>query len=87
MKLTGVDRQVVEKWVYVEIGLFLFTGCRNGHHYYWIARRSTGCGSGDLLGLEPLPILLMVFDTMHHVKERKGKIVNPSPGRTRSDAR
>ena len=26
MKLTGVERQVVEKWLYVEIGLFLFTG-------------------------------------------------------------
>jgi len=37
MKLTGVDRQVVEKWVYVEIGLFLFTGLAGtGHHYYWI---------------------------------------------------
>src|SRR5574340_874126 len=37
MKLTGVDRQVVEKWLYVEIGLFLFTGIAGtGHRYYWI---------------------------------------------------
>jgi len=37
MKITGVDRQVVEKWLYVEIGLFLFTGLAGtGHHYYWI---------------------------------------------------
>jgi len=30
-----VERQVVEKWLYVEIGLFLFTGLAGtGHHYY-----------------------------------------------------
>ncbi len=37
MRLTGVERKVVEKWLYVEIGLFLFNGIAGtGHHYYWI---------------------------------------------------
>ncbi len=79
MKLTGVDRQVVEKWLYVEIGLFLFTGIAGtGHHYYWIgAPRYWLWVGGIFSALEPLPILFMVFDTMKHVKERQLKIVNP----------
>ncbi|PWB64298.1 MAG: nitric-oxide reductase [Deltaproteobacteria bacterium] len=79
MKLTGVDRQVVEKWLYVEIGLFLFTGIAGtGHHYYWIgAPRYWLWVGGIFSALEPLPILLMLIDTMNHVKERKTKIVNP----------
>jgi nitric oxide reductase subunit B len=37
IKLTGVDRRVVERWLYVELGLFLFTGIAGtGHHYYWL---------------------------------------------------
>ena len=37
LKATGVERKVVEKWLYVETGLFLFTGLvGTGHHYYWI---------------------------------------------------
>ncbi len=73
MKLTGVDRQVVEKWLYVEIGLFLFTGIvGTGHHYYWIgAPRYWLWFGGIFSALEPLPILLMLIDTMNHVKQRK----------------
>ena len=37
IKLTGVDREVVEKWLYVIVGAALFTGILGtGHHYYWI---------------------------------------------------
>ena len=79
MKLTGVDRQVVEKWLYVEIGLFMFTGIAGtGHHYYWIGAPDYWLWWGGVFSaLEPLPILLMVIDTMMHVKERKTQIVNP----------
>lgn len=79
MKLTGVDRQVVEKWLYVEVGLFMFTGIvGTGHHYYWIGAPSYWLWFGGIFSaLEPLPIVLMVVDTMHHVKERKNTITNP----------
>ncbi len=78
MKLTGVDRQVVEKWLYVEIGLFLFTGIvGTGHHYYWIGAPKYWLWFGGIFSaLEPLPILLMLIDTMNHVKERKLEIKN-----------
>lgn len=79
MKLTGVDREVVEKWLYVEIGLFLFTGIvGTGHHYYWIGAPKYWLWFGGIFSaLEPLPILLMLIDTMNHVKKRQTKIVNP----------
>ena len=33
IQLTGVERKVIEKWLYVELGLFLFTGIAGtGHH-------------------------------------------------------
>jgi len=79
MRLTGVERQVVEKWLYVEIGLFMFTGIvGTGHHYYWLGAPGYWRWFGGIFSaLEPLPILLMVVDTMHHVKKRKNPIANP----------
>ena len=79
LRITGVPRGVVEKWLYVEIGLFLFTGIAGtGHHYYWIgAPRYWLWVGGIFSALEPLPIILMVWDTFRHVKERQQKIENP----------
>ncbi len=79
MKITGVDRQVVEKWLYVEIGLFLFTGIAGtGHHYYWIGAPKYWLWVGGVFSaLEPVPILLMLIDTMNHVKHREAEIRNP----------
>ena len=37
IKVTGVDREVVEKWLYVIITMTLISGLiGTGHHYYWI---------------------------------------------------
>lgn len=37
IKLTGIDREVAEKWLYIIIGFTMFTGLiGTGHHYYWI---------------------------------------------------
>ena len=78
IKLTGVDRKVVEKWLYVELGLFLFTGITGtGHHYYWIGAPKYWLWFGGIFSaLEPLPIVLMMIDTFNHVKERKLEIKN-----------
>jgi nitric oxide reductase subunit B len=72
IKLTGVDRRVVEKWLYVELGLFLFTGIAGtGHHYYWLGAPKYWLWVGGIFSaLEPLPILLMVVDTWRDVRER-----------------
>jgi len=78
MEVTGVERRVVEKWLYVETGLFLFTGIvGTGHHYYWIGAPDYWLWWGGIFSaLEPLPIVLMVVDTWMHVRERKNPIIN-----------
>lgn len=71
IQLTGVERRVVEKWLYVELGLFLFTGLAGiGHHYYWIAApRYWLWVGGAFSALEPLPIALMLVDTWRAARE------------------
>lgn len=78
MQVTGVDRKIVEKWLYVETGLFLFTGIvGTGHHYYWIGAPDYWLWWGGIFSaLEPLPIALMVIDTWLHVRKRENPIVN-----------
>ena len=77
IKLTGVERKVVEKWLYVELGLFLFTGIAGtGHHYYWLGAPEYWLWVGAAFSaLEPFPILLMVVDTWRDVKHRKGPML------------
>jgi nitric oxide reductase subunit B len=77
IKLTGVDRRVVEKWLYVELGLFLFTGIAGtGHHYYWLgAPRAWLWIGGVFSALEPFPILLMLWDTWRSAKEHDRPLV------------
>jgi nitric oxide reductase subunit B len=68
----------VEKWLYIEVGLFLFTGIAGtGHHYYWLgAPRYWLWVGGIFSALEPLPIIFMVFDTLNHVRHRKLEVKN-----------
>ncbi|RPJ60137.1 MAG: nitric-oxide reductase [Acidobacteria bacterium] len=76
IKLTGVERRIVERWLYVELGLFLFTGIAGtGHHYYWLGAPSYWLWVGAVFSaLEPLPIALMVVDTFRHTKEVRGPL-------------
>ncbi len=71
IQLTGVERKVVEKWLYVELGLFLFTGLAGtGHHYYWIAAPKYWLWVGGIFSaLEPLPIAFMLIDTWRSMKD------------------
>jgi len=63
IKLTGVDREVVEKWLYVIVGLALFTGILGtGHHYYWIGTPGYWQWIGSVFSaLEVLPFFAMVI--------------------------
>lgn len=79
IQITGVNRQVVEKWLYVIIGLFLFTGIAGtGHHYYWLGAPKYWLWVGGVFSaLEPVPIIFMMWDTWRNVKERQKPITNP----------
>ncbi|MDZ7811529.1 MAG: cbb3-type cytochrome c oxidase subunit I [Arhodomonas sp.] len=62
IKLTGVDREIIEKWLYVIVGLALFSGLLGtGHHYYWIGTPGYWQPIGTIFStLEVLPLFTMV---------------------------
>jgi nitric oxide reductase subunit B len=63
IKLSGVDREVVEKWLYVIVGLTFLSGILGtGHHYYWIGAPEYWLMVGGLFSaLEPLAFLGMAL--------------------------
>jgi nitric oxide reductase subunit B len=78
LKLTGVDREVVEKWLYVIVALALFTGLLGtGHHYYWIGTPGYWQWIGSIFSaLEILPFFAMVMFTF--VMVWKGRREHPN---------
>ncbi|WP_020593484.1 cbb3-type cytochrome c oxidase subunit I [Kiloniella laminariae] len=69
IKLTGVDREVVEKWLYLIVSLALFTGLLGtGHHYYWIGTPGYWQWIGSVFStLEVAPFFAMVLFTFYMV--------------------
>ncbi len=63
IKLTGVDREVIEKWLYVIVGITFISGIiGTGHHYYWIGAPEYWLAMGGLFSaLEPLSFLAMAI--------------------------
>jgi nitric oxide reductase subunit B len=61
LRLTGVDREVIEKWLYVVVGLTFISGVLGtGHHYYWIGTPDYWLWIGAIFSaLEPLAFLGM----------------------------
>ena len=78
MKMTGVDREVVEKWLYSIVALSLFTGILGtGHHYYWIGTPGYWQWIGSIFSsLEVLPFFAMVLFTFTMVW--KGRREHPN---------
>ena len=63
LKLTGVDREIVEKWIYVIVALALFSGVLGtGHHYYWIGTPKYWTWVGSIFSaMEVVPFFAMVI--------------------------
>ncbi|MBM9502068.1 cbb3-type cytochrome c oxidase subunit I [Leptospira sp. 201903071] len=63
IKLTGVDREVIEKWLYVIVGLTFLSGILGtGHHYYFIGVPEYWKWIGGFFSmLEPLAFLAMAM--------------------------
>ncbi|WP_243613347.1 cbb3-type cytochrome c oxidase subunit I [Shimia aestuarii] len=62
LKLTGVDREVIEKWLYVIVATALFSGILGtGHHYYWIGTPGYWQWIGSIFStLEVIPFFGMM---------------------------
>ena len=63
IRLTGVDREIVEKWLYVIVGFTFLSGILGtGHHYYFIGTPSYWLWIGGIFSaLEPLAFLGMAI--------------------------
>lgn len=63
IKLTGVDREVIEKWLYIIVGFTFLSGILGtGHHYYYIGTPRYWLIVGGLFSaLEPLAFLGMAI--------------------------
>ncbi|MFO0722299.1 MAG: cbb3-type cytochrome c oxidase subunit I [Myxococcota bacterium] len=63
IKLTGVDREVIEKWLYVIVGFTFLSGILGtGHHYYYIGTPKYWLMVGGVFSaLEPLAFLGMAI--------------------------
>ncbi len=73
IKVTGVDREVIEKWLYVIIAMTLVTGIiGTGHHYYWIGTPEYWQWLGSVFSaLEPIPFFMMVIFAFNMVNRRR----------------
>lgn len=73
IKVTGVDREVVEKWLYVIIALALITGIiGTGHHYFWIGTPDYWQWWGSIFSaLEPLPFFFMTIFAFNMINRRR----------------
>lgn len=80
MKVVNAERGVVEKWMFIEVGLVLFTGVLGtGHHYYWIGTPEYWLLIGGIFSsLEPVPLLLMVWNALQTTKTSRN--VTNKPG-------
>jgi nitric oxide reductase subunit B len=73
IKVTGVDREVVEKWLYVIITMTLITGIiGTGHHYYWIGAPAYWQVWGSVFSaLEPIPFFMLTIFAFNMVNKRR----------------
>ncbi len=73
IKVTGVDREVIEKWLYVIIAMALITGLIGmGHHYFWIGPGEYWLWMGSIFSaLEPIPFFMMVLFAFRMVRQRR----------------
>jgi nitric oxide reductase subunit B len=73
IKTTGVDREVIEKWLYVIIAMTLITGIiGTGHHYFWIGTPEYWQWWGSVFSaLEPIPFFMMTVFAFNMVNKRQ----------------
>ena len=73
IKTTGVDREVIEKWLYVIIAMALITGLiGTGHHFFWIGTPGYWQWWGSIFSaLEPIPFFMMTIFAFNMVNKRR----------------
>ncbi|GAB4364149.1 MAG: nitric-oxide reductase subunit NorB [Methylohalobius crimeensis] len=73
IKTTGVDREVIEKWLYLIIAMALISGIiGTGHHYFFIGPPGYWLWLGSVFSaVEPLPFFMMMLFAVNMVRRRR----------------
>ncbi|MFT5662107.1 MAG: nitric oxide reductase subunit B [Sulfurimonas sp.] len=73
IKVTGVDREHIDKWLYLIIAMTLVSGIvGTGHHFFYIGTPSYWLWIGSIASaVEPLPFLLMILYAFAMSKQRR----------------
>jgi len=73
VKTTGVDREVIDKWLYMIITFALVTGILGtGHHFYFIGLPGYWQWVGSVFSaLEPVPFFMMTLFAFNMVQRRR----------------
>ncbi len=71
IKLTGVDREIIEKWLYIIVGFTFLSGILGtGHHYYFIGTPKYWLIIGGVFSaLEPVAFLAMAIYALSMAKK------------------
>ena len=73
IKMTGVDREIVEKWLYIIVAMTLISGLIGiGHHYYYTGAPSYWIWLGSIFSaLEPIPFILLIAFSFKMLMQRR----------------
>ena len=73
VKTTGVDREVIDKWLYLIVTMALVTGILGtGHHFFFIGLPGYWSWVGSVFSaLEPIPFFMMTLFAFNMVQRRK----------------
>ena len=73
IKVTGVDREVIEKWLYIIIAMALISGLiGTGHHFFWIGAPDYWQWWGSIFSaIEPIPFFMMTLFAFNVVNKRR----------------
>jgi nitric oxide reductase subunit B len=73
IKTTGVDREVIDKWLYLIITMALVTGILGtGHHFFFIGLPGYWQWVGSVFSaMEPIPFFMMTLFAFNMVQRRK----------------
>jgi len=73
IKVTGVDREHIDKWLYLIIAMTLVSGIvGTGHHFFYIGTPDYWLWIGSIASaVEPLPFFFMVIYAFSMAKQRR----------------
>ena len=73
IKVTGVDREHIDKWLYLIIAMTMVSGILGtGHHFFYIGTPEYWLWIGSIASaVEPLPFFLMILFAFSMARDRK----------------